>query len=109
MLRVESSVLVQYIAFVTCGLIASLAQARFFKSVLRHEAGVIAPDDEVFNEIGRSPMRLVPIVARETRKRLGALARRWPDPEVERSRRWAVLWIVVTLGVFGWLAIRPGG
>jgi hypothetical protein len=101
--------LLQFGAFVGCGLLASIAQGRFFRALERRKPGVSAPDDEILDAIGRRPSRFVPIIATGTRARLSALARSWPYPEVERLRRWAIASIVVTLMIFAWLLLRPGG
>lgn len=105
----DGSVLaVQYIAFVASGLIASVAQASFFKSLRERAPEAITSEDDLLHAVGRSPMRLVPILMVETRRRLSALSRRWPYPDVERSRRRALLSFAVSLAAFGWLLTRPG-
>ena len=100
---------IQFGAFISCGLLASIAQGRFFRALERHEPGIAAPDDELLDAIGRRPSRFVPIIAAGTRARLSALARSWPYPDAERLRRWAIVWIVVTLTVFVWILLKPGG
>jgi hypothetical protein len=107
---VDGSLLaLQFGAFATCGLLMSIAQARFLRALERREPGVAAPDDELLDAIGLRPSKLVPIIATGTRTRLSALARSWPYPEVERLRRWAIASTTVTLIVFAWLVARPGG
>ena len=103
-----SIVALQFGAFAICGLVAAIAQARFFRALELREPGVAAPDKQLLDAIGRRPSRLVPIVATGTRARLSALARSWPYPDVERLRRWAIASIAISLFVFAWIAIRPG-
>jgi hypothetical protein len=105
---VDGTVLaLQFGAFATCGVMAAIAQGRFFRALERREPGGSAPDAELLDAIGLWSSKLVQIIATGTRARLAALARSWQYPEVERLRRWAVAWITVTL--FGWLIARPGG
>jgi hypothetical protein len=100
---------VQYVAFVAFGLIASVAQARFLRLVMSRDPGAISSDDDVLYSVGRRPTRFISIMAGATRQRLAALFARSPHPEVERARRWALLWIGLALVTFLWLVLRPGG
>jgi hypothetical protein len=99
----------QFGGFLGCGLVASIAQGRFFRALERREPGIAAPDDEILDAIGRRPSGFVPIIAAGTRARLSALARSWPYPEVEKLRRWAIAWIAITFAIFGSLLLKPGG
>ena len=101
--------MLQYVAFVTLGLIASVAQARFFRLLRSRSPGAISSDDDVLYSVGRHPRRFAWIIAGATRQRLAALSARSPHPDVERARRWAILWIGLTLAIFLWLLLRPGG
>lgn len=105
----DTGLIARYVAFIGCGIVMAVAESRFFRALERREPGVAAPDDEVLDQIGNRPSQFGSIMFRATRLRLSALARSWPYPEVERLRRWALAWIAVSLGLFGWIVLRPSG
>jgi hypothetical protein len=102
----ETGLFVSYAAFFVAGVLATIAQARFFKALERYSPGVAAPDDEVLEELSAKPSAFASIMVRATRHRLSVLARRWPDKEVERRRRWALLSIGLAVAVFAWITVR---
>ena len=105
----ETRLVISYVAFIASGVVATIAQVRFFKALERYRPGVAAPDDEVIEQLATTPSHFVSIMVMATRRRLSALARRWPDPVVESRREWALVSIVVSLAIFAWIIVRPTG
>jgi hypothetical protein len=105
----ETGLVIREAAFIVGAVLATIAQVRFFKAVEDYQPGAAAPDDEVIEQLAAKPSSFASIMVRATGRRLSALARRWPDPGVERARRWALISIVVALALFGWIAFRIGG
>jgi hypothetical protein len=103
----ETGMLVRYAAFIVAGVLATVAQDRFFKALERYGPGVAAPDDEVLEQLSATPSAFPSIMVQATRRPLTALARRWPDQDVERRRRWALASIAVALALFVWIIARP--
>ena len=99
--------LVAYLAFIVAGIGAAIAQDRFFKALERRQPGAILADSVWADEVRENPARLPSIVFRVTRLRLRALARASLYPEVERSRRWALISIAWAAATFFWILLGP--
>lgn len=105
----ETGILISYAAFIVSGVFATIAQARFFKALERYRPGVAAPDDEVIEQLSAEPSASIAIMGHATRRRLSALARRWPDRDVERRRMWALVSIALAIALFAWIIVRSFG
>ena len=101
----ETEPAIKYGAFIVGAVFSTIAQARFFNALEHYQPGIAAPDDEVMEQLADRPSSFGWIMVRATRRRLSALARRWPDPDIERARRWALVSIAVALALFGWSVI----
>lgn len=99
--------LVANLAFIMAVIVAAIAQDRFFKALERRQPGAVVADSVWANEVRVNPARLPSIVFRVTRLRLRALARTSLYPEVERSRRWALLSIALSVAAFVWILVGP--
>jgi hypothetical protein len=102
----ETGLFVSYTAFFVAGVLATIAQARFFKALERQWPGVAAPDDAVLEQLSAKPSAFASIMVRATSRRLSALARRWPDQDVERRRRWALVSVGLAFAAFAWITVR---
>ena len=96
-------------AFIAFGILSTIAQDRFFKTLEGRQPGAAMVDSQIAAQILSRPTRLPSIAFRVTRLRLSALAHSWPYPDVERRRRWALLAIAASVTTFGWMVLRPLG
>jgi hypothetical protein len=98
----------QLAVFIGAGLAQAFTARRFLAAAARHDPSIAAVLDEPFLEaVTAAPTRLFLIVARMTRVRLSALARHSPDLEVERLRRWSLLWTGIALAAFVSIVFLP--
>jgi hypothetical protein len=94
------------ILFLVLGLAAITSQQRYFDAL--SAAGVdVANRAEFANRMMAQPGSLVPLVARETRKRLRLLFRQRPEADLERRRLTAVAWTAAALLVIAGMSVAP--
>ena len=103
-----TSLWVQLIVFLACGLLATLAQSRFYQALWSREPGAASPPSAAIERLAEQPSRFIPAFLDATRARLSALIHRSPYPEVERKRRLALASLVPMLLALVWFAFPPG-
>ena len=78
-----------FLLFVASGVVAGVAEARFFASVRRTDS-TIRDEGALLLEVMEAPRRVIPVLGGATRARLRALFRRSAEPAVELRRRLAL-------------------
>ena len=93
------------LVYLLLGVIAAIAQKRFFDSVAAHDRSVKS-DDELAAELLNDPLGIVAAAGRELPRRFGALFRRQPTRQLEINRRLALAAIAMALVAFFWLVVK---
>jgi hypothetical protein len=93
-----------WLVFIITGLVSAFVQQRYINAVAQQRDDLLS-DREYADRVMEDPKSLISVTAEETGKRLRALVRRNPDPNIERLRLWTLLSIGTTLAAFAWFVL----